>query len=284
MADVQLENGYTRIANDIFDEIVKQKLNGTQFRIVMVLWRNTYGFQRKHHALSLTFISEATDIDKSRIKKDLKKLIDQNIITVIQEANFNQSRVIAFNKNYHEWGQEESQGAKTTPPTGGESDPSTGGENNPTTGGESAPQERKSKERYKESTTDTDTTANPFRFFQKNGFGHLSGFHAEEINHWIDGEYFDEPELVVIEAMKEALRANVRNLNYISRVLISWSKSGLKTLEDVRAHVRNRANVIEFGGRDNARSRSNDAGTQRKSKSITGGQIGWIKPQKRAGL
>jgi phage replication O-like protein O len=50
-----LDNGYTRIANEILEAMAKIKLSPTQYRILFVVWRYTYGFQRKEHKLSLTF-------------------------------------------------------------------------------------------------------------------------------------------------------------------------------------------------------------------------------------
>jgi len=41
MANPQKENGYTPVANEILDELVKLPLNGTQLRIICVVWRFT---------------------------------------------------------------------------------------------------------------------------------------------------------------------------------------------------------------------------------------------------
>lgn len=103
MADVQIEKGYCRVANEILDHIARCKLNGTHFRIVMVVWRFTYGFQRKEHELSISFIASATEIHKKQIDRELKELISRRIVTVVKEASFNQTRIVSFNKNYDEW-------------------------------------------------------------------------------------------------------------------------------------------------------------------------------------
>jgi phage replication O-like protein O len=100
MANPQLENGHTRVANEIIEHIIKEKLNGTQFRILLILWRYTYGFHRKKHRLSLTFIAEAIGGDKRQIQRDLKVLADRRIIFHTIER---QERVIGFNKDYDEW-------------------------------------------------------------------------------------------------------------------------------------------------------------------------------------
>jgi phage replication O-like protein O len=101
--DVQLENGFTRIANEILDALAKTSLNGTQRRILDVVFRQTYGYKRKSHDLSVTFIANATNIHKKQIQREIITLIEKNIIAVVSEATFNKSRVISFNKKYNEW-------------------------------------------------------------------------------------------------------------------------------------------------------------------------------------
>lgn len=103
MGNPQLENGYTRIANEILEQLARTDLNGTQRRILDVVIRQTYGYQRKEHELSLTFIASATGIHKKQIQRELKMLIDRNIILVIKEADFNKSRYLALNKKYDSW-------------------------------------------------------------------------------------------------------------------------------------------------------------------------------------
>jgi phage replication O-like protein O len=98
----QIEDGYTRIANEILENIMKVSLNGTQFRIVLAVWRFTYGFQRKEHDLSLSFLAKAIGASKSQIDRELSALIERNIITVVG-AGERGSRVVTFNKNYSEW-------------------------------------------------------------------------------------------------------------------------------------------------------------------------------------
>lgn len=106
MASPQLEKGHTRIANEILNEIMKTNLNGTQFRLVLAIWRYTYGFQRKQHELSLSYLAKLINAAKSQVDRELTALIDRNIITVI-EIGSKGARVMSFNKNYMEWGEKE---------------------------------------------------------------------------------------------------------------------------------------------------------------------------------
>lgn len=114
----QLEDGFTRIADQILEEIAKYKLNGTQFRILMVVWRYTYGFSRKDHELSLSFFVKATGLGKTQIDRELKNLIEYKVLIVTKESTFTESRKLGFNKKLDEWKieysqQKEVQSAKT---------------------------------------------------------------------------------------------------------------------------------------------------------------------------
>ncbi len=99
MAD--LENGYTRIANEILEAMARVKLSPTQYRIIFTVWRYTYGFQRKAHQLSLTFLTEATGCDFRLIQREVKKLIDMKVLLSNQTKGL--AREIGFNKNIKDW-------------------------------------------------------------------------------------------------------------------------------------------------------------------------------------
>ncbi|MBP1925851.1 phage replication O-like protein O [Sedimentibacter acidaminivorans] len=148
MNDVQLENGFTRIANEILDNIAKLKLSSTQHSIIYVIWRYTYGFNRKEHIISLSFLAKAIDTDKRNIQRELKRLENRQIIR--QTLN-GQQRIIAFNKNYNQW--DKFNGEITNGElTNGEITNSTDGEITNSTDGEITNQERK-KENIKENST-----------------------------------------------------------------------------------------------------------------------------------
>lgn len=102
MANPQLKNGHTRIANEIFDHIMKTNLNGTQFRLVLAIWRYTYGFQRKTNEMSISFLSKIINVNRTQLNRELVTLIDRNIISVIGIGSKG-ARIMGFNKNYKEW-------------------------------------------------------------------------------------------------------------------------------------------------------------------------------------
>jgi len=108
MVDVQLENGYTRIANELLESLSQVKLNGTQYAILLCVIRSTYGFQKKSHELSLNYIKKYTGRNKNHIKKELDKLIDKKVVKVYKKPTFNKSRKLGINKDYTVWQLEDS--------------------------------------------------------------------------------------------------------------------------------------------------------------------------------
>jgi len=77
---------------------------------------------------------------------------------------------------------------------------------------------------------------NVFVFFQENGFGAISSYIKDQIDVWIDESNFDEPESIILHAMKLAVEKNARNWGYVNRILLDWTNRNLKSLNDVKAH------------------------------------------------
>lgn len=111
MANPQLERGHTRIANEILEHTAKANLSGGELRIVMVVWRYTYGFGRKEHRLSLSFLEKATDLSRRAVQKYIDRLIARKVINGKQIGS---TRMLGFNKNYQEWELEEVKEEKET--------------------------------------------------------------------------------------------------------------------------------------------------------------------------
>ncbi|MEN2765741.1 replication protein [Ornithinibacillus xuwenensis] len=103
MADVQKENGFTAIANEIFEAMQMYKLTLNEIKIIMCVWRYTYGFNRKSHQLSLGFFVKHTGLSRSRVNDSLKRLLECNVLIKVGQGNAKTSNVYAFNKNYETW-------------------------------------------------------------------------------------------------------------------------------------------------------------------------------------
>ncbi|OLO38828.1 hypothetical protein BTR23_11255 [Alkalihalophilus pseudofirmus] len=92
-------------------------------------------------------------------------------------------------------------------------------------------------ENLKKEQEEKDMPPNPFQFYEQNGFGMLGSYLAEKINYWLDGNFFDEPERMVIEAMKLSIENNVKAWKYAETILYDWSSKRIRTLNDVQALI-----------------------------------------------
>lgn len=92
----QLEDGFTRIANDILDGLSKTNLSSYQSRIVYAIFRKTYGWHKKEDFISISQLVEMTGLHKAHASRAKKELIERNIVT-------NRGNKIGFQKNASLW-------------------------------------------------------------------------------------------------------------------------------------------------------------------------------------
>ncbi|MDD4774104.1 MAG: replication protein [Eubacteriales bacterium] len=103
MSSPQLENGFTRVANEILMAAVTAPLNASQYAIILCVWRYTYGFNRKDCPLSVSFIRKATGLCEKGIRNEVKNLIRRNVLIVTEDYTMSAPRRLAFQKDYAKW-------------------------------------------------------------------------------------------------------------------------------------------------------------------------------------
>jgi phage replication O-like protein O len=92
----QIENGYTPIANELFEAFYRCKLLEYERVIVMCIWRKTYGWSKASDWISNTQIEEETGIALPNITRTLNSLKVKKL--VIKNGNR-----MSINKRYKEW-------------------------------------------------------------------------------------------------------------------------------------------------------------------------------------
>ena len=103
MKNPQLENGYIRIATEIWEALAKYRLPGEQMQCLFVIIRKTYGWGKKEDGIALSQFEAATGIKKPNIHRALKALKDKNIIVI--KKDYHRFITYGFNKNYQKWKQ-----------------------------------------------------------------------------------------------------------------------------------------------------------------------------------
>lgn len=96
MASPQLENGYTRIANEVLEHLISFGLSGGELAMCLLVIRKTYGYGKKWDIISLSQLQRGLYKSHWYVSK-LKKLLVSNRLLVITKNG------ISFNKNWEEW-------------------------------------------------------------------------------------------------------------------------------------------------------------------------------------
>lgn len=102
MKNPQLENGYTRIANELLHALIRAKLNGREWKVIMAIIRKTYGFHKKSDRISFTQITTLTGIRKQHVHFIMKSLIKKNIVAR-NKLNRGRGYEIRIQKDYSKW-------------------------------------------------------------------------------------------------------------------------------------------------------------------------------------
>lgn len=137
--DPQVENGYIRIATELYEQLYQIPLNASQLRIVLFIIRNTYGYHRKQWKISAGYISRGTGISLRNVRYGLKHLEALNIINV-SHTGTGAINTVSINKKYTTWNVQPVQDlARCKILHGGSARPCTGNSANLCTGGSARP-------------------------------------------------------------------------------------------------------------------------------------------------
>ena len=96
MADPQLENGYTQIANELMECLMRLHLSPNHWRVLLCIIRKTYGFHKKVDYIANFQIAKATGLCKAVVSRSLKSLNNQGLIT-------RNGKHIGFKKDWGQW-------------------------------------------------------------------------------------------------------------------------------------------------------------------------------------
>ena len=107
-----LENGYTRIANELLDYIGMADITARQYRVLSSVIRYTYGFQKKTAWITAEKVKNAINYsgNYTHISSDLRELKNRKIL--IQDG-----KKIGVNTNLSSWGLAKTKKPKTVTST-----------------------------------------------------------------------------------------------------------------------------------------------------------------------
>jgi phage replication O-like protein O len=96
-------DGYTPIANKLYEAIIRFKCKLIHKDIIHTLIRYTDGFQREETNLSLRYIAKCTGVAFNKISPAIKELVQMNVIKIVNSHTNKDARIIMLNKNHEEW-------------------------------------------------------------------------------------------------------------------------------------------------------------------------------------
>lgn len=126
MANPQCENGYTRLANELFEAALQ--LEHVEWKVFGGIVRMTYGYNRKEAEISVSQLAELCAMSERRVYSTLARLVARRVLYV--RKNGPRPMTIGIEKDYEQWEGRPAISGKSLekrPATSGKSRPATSG-------------------------------------------------------------------------------------------------------------------------------------------------------------
>lgn len=99
---LQLEDGHTRINNEVLEQLVKSSLLGSEYQVILFVIRKTWGWGKREDFISLTQFEKGTGLSRPTITKTIKNLVSKKIL-VKGSSLATQQIAYRFSKYYNQW-------------------------------------------------------------------------------------------------------------------------------------------------------------------------------------
>ena len=146
MANPQVEDGFTRLANELLEALIQADLSARELRVLLAVARETYGWSRKATTVTGYKVAKMTGMQRTQAARALRALKQRNVLS-------NGNEGIGLQKDYQAWLPR--MGSKSDPVRirpGSNSDLRIGYKSDPILGSKSDPPIKK--ERNKERSTE----------------------------------------------------------------------------------------------------------------------------------
>ncbi|MCC8366535.1 replication protein [Xenorhabdus sp. PB61.4] len=91
-----IDDGYTKLANNLYEELIGANLTRNQAKVAHAICRKTYGFSKKVDRISDSQLSQLTRLPRQKVNKAKNELINMKVIVKV-------GMMIGPNKNLSEW-------------------------------------------------------------------------------------------------------------------------------------------------------------------------------------
>lgn len=96
MASPQTENGFTKLANELLEQLSRVQMSGSEWQFIMCLVRKTYGYNKKEDWVTNTQIAAMCGLRKERVSEAKRRLIERKIVTEKRNK-------ISLQKDWEQW-------------------------------------------------------------------------------------------------------------------------------------------------------------------------------------
>ena len=97
----QLERGYTRVANELLEAVLKYPFTGGELKLVFAVIRSTYGWGRKEAVLYVADLAKMTGLSPRHTKRLLQRLARDKVL--LKKPISRVRVVIGLNKHFSTW-------------------------------------------------------------------------------------------------------------------------------------------------------------------------------------
>lgn len=99
-ASPQVEEGHTRLANELLEAMCRAGFSARQWAVVMAVVRKTYGYGKKSDEIGLTQLEQMTGIAKTHVGKTVRELCAAGVLR--RDTGVHGYR-LGINKRYGQW-------------------------------------------------------------------------------------------------------------------------------------------------------------------------------------
>jgi len=105
VANPQVEDGYTKIANELLDALIRVPIGNADAQVMYAILRKTYGWSKKEDSISIGQLQEMTHLARRTVIYALKNLEAKNMVVIkrITVEGVKAPNRISVQKNYKKW-------------------------------------------------------------------------------------------------------------------------------------------------------------------------------------
>jgi phage replication O-like protein O len=97
----QLEDGFVRIANELYDAILLKLSSYRHIKIVITVIRKTYGYGKKEDDITISQLADITGIHRNHVGKTVRELEAAHILNPIKAGAH--GLILGLNKHHSQW-------------------------------------------------------------------------------------------------------------------------------------------------------------------------------------